>query len=222
MKISKTEQDYLKLIYELADKEQVTRVTLKYLVQKLSVAASTVTEMVKRLERKNLVEYESYKGVSLTAAGIQEALFIMKSHRIWEYFLLEKLHYQEDEVHIEAEILEHAASPMLIERLYAFLGRPEYCPHGNTIPKQVFWFEHKEERKLSELEIGMRATVSEVSDEVREYWKNIGIEVLPTTVHIVDRFVDKTVLVQINSTDSIVMPLYFQKQLKVIMYQVGG
>ena len=116
MKTSKNEQDYLKAIYSLKN-ENNGSVSINAIAQKLSVSSPSATEMIKRLAKKELVIHKPYYGVSLTDLGNHEARFILKSHRVWETFLFEKVGYTMEEVHDEAENLEHASSPRLIESL---------------------------------------------------------------------------------------------------------
>ena len=116
MKTSKNEQDYLKAIYSLKN-ENNGSVSINAIAQKLSVSSPSATEMIKRLAKKELVIHKPYYGVSLTELGKHEARFILKSHRVWETFLFEKGGYTMEEVHDEAENLEHASSPRLIESL---------------------------------------------------------------------------------------------------------
>lgn len=223
MNLSKTEQDYMKAIYEFQYiQSQDEIVSLKKLAQYLQVAAPTVTEMVKRLEKKDLVYYQSYKGVSLTETGKMEALFMLKAHRVWESFLLNKLSYQENEVHVEAELLEHAASPMLIERLYEFLGNPMLCPHGNPIPQENFWHETAKIITLDEEQAGMRAQIHTLTDAVKEYFMALELTKSPQHIKIIQKLPDGTFIVKLDAQDVIAIPQGFHKDIEIISYTKEG
>ncbi len=132
MKISPSKEDYLKAIYNLNGAHE--NVSNKSIATSLSVSAASVTEMNNRLVKENLISHIPYKGVQLTKKGIKTANQLIRKHRIWEVFLYEKLGFQWDKVHIEADRLEHASSDLLIERLSEFLGHPKHDPHGGIIP----------------------------------------------------------------------------------------
>jgi Mn-dependent transcriptional regulator len=219
MKISRVEQDYIKAIYEQQIINNQDIVTLKQIADRLHVSAPTVTEMIKRLERKELVVYKSYKGVYLSELGMREGRFILKSHRIWELFLLEYLGYQENEVHQEAENLEHAASPMMIERLSTFLGNPKYCPHGNEIPQESFWYEQKQQLSLDLLAIGTRAECVEIPETSRALLELLEIGSLPKFVTVRHRMVDGAIIAEFDGGRCEVIPTLYQKNWLVALYQ---
>jgi DtxR family Mn-dependent transcriptional regulator len=123
--------DYLKAIWSLAGDDPVTT---KDLADRLGVAAASVSGMLARLHEMGLVHHEPYRGVRLQPAGRREALRIVRRHRLIETFLVEQLGYAWDEVHAEAEVLEHALSDRFVERLDALLGHPTHDPHGDPIP----------------------------------------------------------------------------------------
>src|SRR6056300_1724498 len=133
MSYTKTEENYLKAIYVLESKFG-KEVSTNELANKLDTKASSVTDMVKKLAKKELITYEKYKGVSLSKKGKNIAISIIRNHRIWEVFLVEKLHYKWDEVHEIAEQLEHIKSDELVDRLDDFLEHPSFDPHGDPIP----------------------------------------------------------------------------------------
>ncbi|HZY35262.1 MAG TPA: metal-dependent transcriptional regulator [Mucilaginibacter sp.] len=126
------EENYLKSIYHLSLNS--TSVSTNQLAALLNTKASSVTDMLKKLSEKGLINYMPYQGVSLTAAGEKIAVIIIRKHRLWEYFLVEKLDFKWDEVHEMAEELEHISSNELIDRLDKFMGYPKYDPHGDPIP----------------------------------------------------------------------------------------
>lgn len=132
MIFSAAEENYIKAIWKL-QKDQ-TNVTTNALSEALRTKPASVTDMLKRLKEKNILNYLPYYGVQLNADGQKAALLIIRRHRLWEYFLAEKLKFDWDAVHPLAEELEHINSPELTNRLDAFLGYPQLDPHGDPIP----------------------------------------------------------------------------------------
>jgi DtxR family transcriptional regulator, Mn-dependent transcriptional regulator len=128
-----TEENYLKAIYHLSTGNQNSVLT-SAIAGSLSTSAASVTDMIKRLSEKNMVEYERYHGVKITRKGEKVALSIIRRHRLWEVFLMDTLKFKWDEVHELAEELEHVSSDELTKRLDAFLGFPKFDPHGDPIP----------------------------------------------------------------------------------------
>lgn len=129
---SVAEENYIKSIYHLQQHDD--NVTTNELADRLRTKPASVTDMLKKLEAKRLLTYEKYYGCRLTAKGRKLALAIIRRHRLWEYFLSEKLGFGWEEVHEIAEQLEHVQSPALTEKLDAFLGHPQFDPHGDPIP----------------------------------------------------------------------------------------
>ena len=132
--MNQAEEDYLKLIYELHGEFDEPFIKSSDLAEKFGYTIQSVNEMIKRMDRKGLLKFQPYKGVRLTEKGEAEALRMIRAHRIWEVFLSEKLGLSWEALHDEAEKLEHATSPLVLQRLYEYLGHPEYCNHGNPIP----------------------------------------------------------------------------------------
>ncbi|MDW8396234.1 MAG: metal-dependent transcriptional regulator, partial [Anaerolineae bacterium] len=130
--LSESMQDYLKVILELIQSNQ--RATTNALAARLNVTPASVTGMLKRLAELNLVEYEPYQGAELTPAGRRVALEVVRHHRLLELYLIEAMGYRWDEVHAEAERLEHAISQEFAERMARILGDPKVDPHGDPIP----------------------------------------------------------------------------------------
>ena len=128
-----SEENYLKIIYHLSQERQ-EEVTTNAIAEAMQTKASSVTDMLKKLHEKGWVDHKKYQGVSLTEEGEKNALFIIRKHRLWEVFLVEKLHFSWDEVHEVAEQLEHIQSDKLIEELDKLLLYPEKDPHGDPIP----------------------------------------------------------------------------------------
>lgn len=128
-----TEENYLKAIFHLSPKETGS-INTNAIADALKTKAASVTDMLKKLSDKNLINYIKYQGVTLTDKGRQTAIQIIRKHRLWEVFLVDKLNFKWDEVHDLAEDLEHINSTKLINSLEAFLGYPKFDPHGDPIP----------------------------------------------------------------------------------------
>ena len=131
--LSLTEENYLKCIFHLAQSGDKAVLTNK-IAESMNTKAASVTDMIKKLSTKNFISYEKYYGVKMTRAGKAMALSIIRRHRLWETFLVEKLKFDWDEVHDIAEQLEHIQSPLLVEKLDEFLGYPKADPHEEPIP----------------------------------------------------------------------------------------
>jgi DtxR family transcriptional regulator, Mn-dependent transcriptional regulator len=157
--------DYLKAIHELGGAEQ-ERVTSNALAQHLGVRAASVTGMLQKLaaQKPPFVKYEKHHGARLTAAGKMRALEVLRHHRLLERFLHDFLDYSWDEVHDEAERLEHFISERLEDRIAAKLGNPETDPHGHLIPERSGALPAREEMPLSKWACGVPAVISSVSD----------------------------------------------------------
>ncbi|MBU3820764.1 metal-dependent transcriptional regulator [Flavobacteriaceae bacterium XHP0103] len=131
--VTLSEENYLKAIYHLG-KQGMLAVTTNAIAEQMDTKASSVTDMLKKLSDKNLANYVKYQGVSLTEEGRLAAALVVRKHRLWEVFLVEKLQFSWDEVHDIAEQLEHIKSLKLVDELDAFLGCPTHDPHGDPIP----------------------------------------------------------------------------------------
>lgn len=165
MKFSPSKEDYIKAIYSLNGSEDI--VSNKKLANSLAVSAASVTDMNNRLQKEDLITYYPYKGVQLTDLGIKVANQLIRKHRIWEVFLFEKLGFEWNEVHIEADRLEHASSDKVIERLSELLDHPEYDPHGGIIPNAdgTVDLDKVPLISLKDITVGQTFIVKEVPDE---------------------------------------------------------
>lgn len=157
-----TEENYLKAIYHLS--LQSASVSTNQIAASLSTKAASVTDMLKKLADKDLVNYARYQGVTLTASGEKIAINIIRKHRLWEYFLVEKLNFKWDEVHDVAEELEHISSKELVDRLDDFMGHPKYDPHGDPIPDRTGQFKAHELKPVSMLVVNENGIISGVRD----------------------------------------------------------
>jgi len=165
--------DYLKAIWEIAvDSGEVS--STKGVAERLSISAASVSNMFARLQEMGLVEHERYRGATLTERGRREALRLVRRHRLIETFLLEHLGYPWQEVHEEAERLEHVVSDGFTERLADFLGHPDHDPHGGPIPSSEGILEADDSFPLSQAVAGKRLRISKVRDEDAEMLDYLG------------------------------------------------
>jgi DtxR family transcriptional regulator, Mn-dependent transcriptional regulator len=158
-----TEENYLKAIYHLSE-GNLMAVSTNQIAEMTNTKAASVTDMLKKLSEKKLINYIKYQGVTLSNSGVIAAVNIIRKHRLWEVFLVEKLGFKWDEVHDIAEELEHINSETLINRLDDFLGNPAADPHGDPIPDRSGLIKHKKLVKISEMKAGESGTVSGVSE----------------------------------------------------------
>ena len=168
--LSYTEENYIKAIYHLS-LFQKKGVNTNAIAKMIETKASSVTDMVKKLAEKGLVEYQKYQGVTLTDSGLYAAKMIVRKHRLWEVFLVEKLDFTWDEVHDVAEELEHIQSEKLINKLDAFLGFPTEDPHGDPIPNAKGEIKKIDKKLLSDLKIGQKSICVGVKDTSSEFLK---------------------------------------------------
>lgn len=169
---SQVVEDYLKAVWMLQQTE--SPVATSRIAERLGLTPAAVTAMVKRLAEQALVRHEPYYGVRLTATGELAALRIIRRHRVLELFLVEKLGYEWDRVHAEADRLEHAASDELIERLARLLGEPDRDPHGNAIPSADGEVDTARYPSLGDLDTGECRRILEVEVEEPEQLRYLG------------------------------------------------
>jgi DtxR family Mn-dependent transcriptional regulator len=188
--MTKSEEDYIKLLYQPSLPNQ-GGMKASTIAKFFGYTEQSVHEMIKRLQAKKLLEFVPYKPIFLTAKGRNLALTMIRSHRIWEVFLYEKLGYRWDEVHALGELLEHINHEGIVERLYHFLNLPKHCPHGNRIPSLDKEDEVDSFTPLNQVSVKSRFTVRRVEDdpELLSFLTSIQIK-LGTVVHIstVDTF----------------------------------
>lgn len=161
--LSHTEENYLKAIYHLTT--DGTSVSTNSLAASMQTTAASANDMMKRLTTKGLIAHVKYQGASITPVGKKLALQVIRKHRLWEVFLVEKLHFQWDEVHEIAEQLEHIKSPLLTERLDDFLGNPKLDPHGDPIPDKNGKINAEPSLPLAQMKVGERGTLTNVSED---------------------------------------------------------
>ena len=178
MKNSFTEENYLKAIYKLQER-LASEVSTNEIAEAVNTRAASVTDMLRKLAEKKLINYKKYQGVTLTEKGRKVAVDIIRKHRLWEVFLVEHLGFGWDEVHDVAEQMEHISSPLLVERLDRFLNHPKYDPHGGPIPDAEGNFPAPARIKLDELPLGKQSKVlgvTEHSDSFLAYLKKVGLD----------------------------------------------
>ncbi|MBO9703201.1 MAG: metal-dependent transcriptional regulator [Sporocytophaga sp.] len=177
MFLSFTEENYLKAIYHLSEDGKID-VSTNAISDALNTKPASVSDMLKKLSQKEVINYIKYQGVSLTPSGKKIALQIIRKHRLWEVFLVEKLKFNWDEVHEIAEQLEHIQSNLLIERLDEFLGFPPFDPHGDPIPNERGEMKAKKHTPLSETDLHNQGKViglKETSPLFLQYLDKAGI-----------------------------------------------
>jgi DtxR family Mn-dependent transcriptional regulator len=175
--LSFTEENYIKAIYKISQEGEST-VSTNAIAEAMQTKAASVTDMLRRLHEKGIINYVKYRGVTLTEIGQKTALQLVRKHRLWEVFLVDKLKFNWDEVHEVAEELEHITSELMIRRLDEFLGYPKYDPHGDPIPTESGEMTIKPQILLSELQIGETGLVMGVKDSqplFLQYLDKMGI-----------------------------------------------
>ena len=183
-----SEENYLKAIYHL-ELDTNKGISTNAIAEKLATKASSVTDMIKKLSEKKVVIYKKYKGVTLTELGRRTAANVVRKHRLWEVFLVQKLNFSWDEVHDVAEQLEHIKSAKLINQLDVFLGFPTHDPHGDPIPDKFGNLKTIEKNLLSTLaknESGICVGVDDSSSEFLQFLDKKGIT-LGKKITILDR-----------------------------------
>jgi DtxR family Mn-dependent transcriptional regulator len=168
-------EDYVKVIYGFTE-WQDKPITSSQLAQRLGVANSSVSEMVRKLKDQGLVDHKPYSAVTLTDSGVRLALSMVRRHRLIETYLVQELGYSWDEVHDEAELLEHAVSDTFIERMAAKLGDPQRDPHGDPIPAADGTVLLPEAQLLGELDPGHTGRITRISDENPDLLRYLSAE----------------------------------------------
>ncbi len=161
--LSFAEENYLKAIYHLSSAGQ-QQVNTNAIADKLNTKPASVSDMIRKLSEKHVITYVKYQGVNITDKGKKRALWVIRKHRLWEVFLVNKLGFHWDEVHEIAEQLEHIKSSLLITRLDEFLGFPKFDPHGDPIPDEEGIISSKPRIILSDLEINQEAELVSMND----------------------------------------------------------
>ncbi|MCC8359638.1 metal-dependent transcriptional regulator [Salinimicrobium sediminilitoris] len=200
---SLSEENYLKAIFHL-ERKYAGGVSTNALAEEMETKASSVTDMVKKLSDKDLVKYRKYQGVQLSEQGKRTAIEVIRKHRLWEVFLVEKLNFSWDEVHDIAEQLEHIKSEKLTDELDKFLGHPKRDPHGDPIPDAEGNFRISNKMLLADLEEGQSGICVGVKDSSTEFLRYLDKNeiTLGKAIKIVQREeYDESLLIKINDKD---------------------
>ncbi len=218
MKYSSSKENYLKAIFHLQEEEGI--VTTNALANQLQTRAASVTDMLKKLKTQKLLHYEKYQGFKLSNEGKKVALQIVRKHRLWEYFLVEKLHFGWEEVHEMAEELEHISSKKLIDRLDEFLGFPKTDPHGDPIPDSSGKLSMKQQVSLLDAPLNVAVEVSNISDqsiEMLDLLKHKSISI-GTKLEVRKKFAfDNSIELKIKSQPAITISEHVAKNVFVII-----
>lgn len=196
---SYTEENYLKAIFKLFERQEKS-VSTNSIAAEMTTSAASVSDMLKKLKEKGLINYEKYRGVTLTETGNSIATRLIRRHRLWEVFLVEKLDFSWDEIHEIAEELEHINSTKLTDSLDAFLGFPKFDPHGDPIPDKDGNFTTRKQVLLSEAKVtkGIIVGVNEHSTPFLQQLDRLKL-VLGTQVEILEKFeYDGSIQIKIN------------------------
>lgn len=198
---SVSEENYIKAIYHL--EKQADTVSTNELAARMQTKPASVTDMLKKLQGKDLLEYEPYHGVRLSSEGKKVALGIIRRHRLWEYFLVNTIGFQWDEVHEIAEELEHVQHPVLIDKLDDYLGRPTFDPHGDPIPDKHGRIAEVKYRLLTDAGSGEKVVFCSVGLQTPELMNMLKHKkiALGDTIDILEKFdFDQSLDVIINNT----------------------
>lgn len=218
MYLTQTEENYLKAIFTLSEKENGP-VSTNDIAKSLETSASSVTDMYKKLVEKKLILYKKYKPIVLSALGKKIATSLIRKHRLWETFLVEKLGFNWSEVHNIAEQLEHIKSEELIEKLDDFLDNPLFDPHGDPIPDKNGKFPKRKQQLLSNLkkgDAGLLSSVEEDDTSFLEILNKLGIKIgTKIKVEEIVSF-DQSIQVILNECDSTLLSKAIADNLYVI------
>jgi DtxR family Mn-dependent transcriptional regulator len=216
--LTKSEENYIKGIYAL-EQENSIEINTNLIANKIEAKASSVTDMLKKLAKKDLLTYQKYKGVKLNSKGNKIALSVIRKHRLWETFLFEKLNFSWDEVHEIAEQLEHIRSEKLTNQLDAFLNYPKVDPHGDPIPDVNGKFSSIKTVCLSQLEIGEAGVFIEVKNDSEKFLKFLSKNniTIGTKIKVIDKEeFDNSIMIEINKkqfsiSENVIKNLYLKK-----------
>ncbi|WP_410880922.1 metal-dependent transcriptional regulator [Myroides sp. DW712] len=197
-----SEENYLKTIFHLSQGEE-DGISTNAIAARIETKASSVTDMIKKLNEKKLVTYQKYQGVRLTAEGLLAAKMIVRKHRLWEVFLVEKLGFSWDEVHDVAEELEHIKSEKLINKLEAYLGYPTEDPHGDPIPNAKGEIKQIKKKLLAEIKVHQTVICVGVKDSSAEFLQYLDKQriALGSEIEILEiEPFDQSYVIEVNQT----------------------
>lgn len=215
---SLSEENYLKAIYTLSQ-ESDGKITPTSIGEALNNNPASVLDMLKKLSGKKLLTYDKVKGARLTDKGTKTAVEIVRKHRLWEVFLLEKLGYSWGEVHDIAEQLEHIQYPDLADRLDKFLGFPSYDPHGDPIPDKNGKMPVSKSQALSQIAIGKKVKVVHVDDSSPDFLRYLdkqGISLNSSLLITEVQNFDNSLLVELNGKKEIFLSREASEKIHVV------
>jgi len=200
--LTKSEEDYLKALFQLTKEQQIAKVGNNQLAEYLNITPASVNNMIKKLKSKKLVENQKYGKLNLTADGQKIALWLIRKHRLWETFLYNYMNFSWEEVHDVAEQLEHIRSKKLIEELDRFMNYPSKDPHGDNIPDAHGTFAYTPKITLASLSVGERCKLIAVNDgsvTFLKYVSEIGL-MLSSEIEIMETLeFDKSIRISFNN-----------------------
>jgi len=202
--LTKTEENYLKAIFKISEKAKKSATT-NAVAGLLGTSAASVTDMLKKLSEKGYINYERYRGVTLKPSGVKVATTLIRKHRLWEVFLVQKLRFSWDQVHEIAEELEHIPGDELIMRLDAYLDYPKFDPHGDPIPNADGKFTIRSQTALSDMHKGQQGILVGVRDTSTEFLKFLSKSNIKLGTHIAvvgQEIFDKSIQVIINKKET--------------------
>jgi DtxR family Mn-dependent transcriptional regulator len=212
-----SEENYLKSIYRLSQQPNF-KITPTAIAESLKNNPASVVDMIRKLTDKQLIEYDKKKGVKLTPVGLKDAVLIVRRHRLWEVFLLEKLGYHWDEIHDIAEELEHISDASLADRLDKFLGFPEYDPHGDPIPKANGKVPKPYSVTLADLKTGDTcrvAAVKDTSSSFLQYLQKLDIAI-GTNIKLLEKIpYDNSLVISISGKENTTVSQKFGENILV-------
>jgi DtxR family Mn-dependent transcriptional regulator len=205
---STSEENYLKAIYKISEHKGIP-VSTNSIAEEMHTTPASVSDMVKKLAEKELVNYEKYRGVDLSKKGMQLATALIRKHRLWECFLVYKLNFSWDEVHEIAEQLEHVRSTSLVDRLDQFLEYPRFDPHGDPIPDKDGKFTFRKQYPLEQLHAGEEGIVLGVQNHSKaflQYLSDLKIE-LGSHIKVLQKFdFDHSMKIKVGKSEIHVSP----------------
>ena len=193
-----SQEDYLKTIYN--ENLKGNKITNKFISDMMNVSAPSVSEMMNKLIEAKLLRKDRVLGFALTDEGIAKTQVLLKKHRLWEVFLINHLGYTWDEVHEDADVLEHVTSNQLLDRLNIFLGKPQYCPHGKVIYGNGIEESFSKAEKLVSVDKGFEGYIHIIDDDKKllQYLAKKKVKINEKfTVADIDNF-DSTIILKIN------------------------
>lgn len=205
--LTQSEENYLKTIFKLSNQNFETATT-NAIAAEMKTSAASVSDMLKRLSSKGLINYEKHRGATLSEHGLPLALQLVRKHRLWEVFLVKTLGFRWDEVHDIAEQLEHIQSSELVNRLDKFLGYPSFDPHGDPIPDATGKFAYREEIALNELKVGTKGCIVAVGNHAPAFLQYLEQHQLGvgTLLEVLDRFeFDNSVKIKTDQNPAMVL-----------------